>query len=180
MISRCSSPIPEISVWPVSRLTLTRKDGSSRASLASDSPSLSWSALVFGSIAIWMTGSGNSIDSSTIGCAGSHSVSPVVVSRRPTGADVAGEDFFDFLALVGVHLDQRPMRSRLSLVELSTDDPLSSRPEYTRKNVSVPTYGSVMILNASALKGASSRGQRSSVLSPTLPITGGTSSGDGR
>ena len=77
-----------------------------RELLPATRPSRSWSALVLGSIAIWMTGSGNSIDSSTIGCAGSQSVSPVVVSRRPDRADVAGEDLGDLLALVGVHLDQ--------------------------------------------------------------------------
>jgi hypothetical protein len=37
-------------------------------------------------MAIEMTGSGNSMRSSTIGLFSSHSVSPVVVSRRPTAA----------------------------------------------------------------------------------------------
>ena len=46
-------------------------------------PILSWSALVFGSIATEMTGSGNLIDSSMIGLSGSQSVSPVKVFFRP-------------------------------------------------------------------------------------------------
>ena len=49
-------------------------------------PSFSWSALVFGSIATEMTGSGNVIDSRITGCAGSQSVSPVVVCLRPCTA----------------------------------------------------------------------------------------------
>ena len=49
-------------------------------------PSFSWSALVFGSTATWITGSGKVIDSSTIGDCGSQSVSPVVVSFSPITA----------------------------------------------------------------------------------------------
>ena len=49
-------------------------------------PSFSWSPFVRGSIATWMTGSGNVIDSRTIGFAGSHNVSPVVVSLSPMNA----------------------------------------------------------------------------------------------
>ena len=48
--------------------------------------SFSWSALVFGSIATWMTGSGKVIDSRITGLAGSQSVSPVVVCFRPCTA----------------------------------------------------------------------------------------------
>ena len=47
---------------------------------------LSWSALVFGSTASSMTGSGKVIDSSTIGLSSADSVSPVVVFLRPTAA----------------------------------------------------------------------------------------------
>src|SRR6202158_4468205 len=46
MISRCSSPMPEISVCPVSGSVDTRKVGSSCASRCMATPSLSWSALV--------------------------------------------------------------------------------------------------------------------------------------
>jgi hypothetical protein len=47
------------------------------------------SAWVFGSIAIEITGSGNSIDSSTIGWRGSQSVSPVDTVFRPTTATMS-------------------------------------------------------------------------------------------
>ena len=78
--------MPEISVCEVSSSTFTLKVGSSRASRWRESPSFSSSALVFGSIATAITGSGKSIDSSTIGRLGSHSVSPVRVSLSPTTA----------------------------------------------------------------------------------------------
>ena len=107
MISRCSSPIPEMTTSPVCGSVLTRKVGSSAISLPRPCPSFSWSALVFGSIASEMTGSGKSIDSSTTGV-------PLVADRvagrdrlqADRRGDVAGVDFLDFLALVGVHLQQ--------------------------------------------------------------------------
>ena len=49
-------------------------------------PSFSWSALVFGSMASVMTGVGNSIASSTTGCARSQMVSPVATVLSPTAA----------------------------------------------------------------------------------------------
>ena len=93
--------------WPVCWSVLTRKVGSSAISFCRPEPSFSWSALVFGSIASEMTGSGKSIDSSTTGFFSSQIVSPVPTLLRPTaGGDVAGVDFLDFLTLVGVHLQQ--------------------------------------------------------------------------
>ena len=65
MMSRWSSPIPEITVWPVSSSNFTTNVGSSSASLARPVPSLSWSALVFGSTATEMTGVGKLMDSRT-------------------------------------------------------------------------------------------------------------------
>ena len=97
--------MPEISVWPVSSLFLTMNVGSSSASLARAMESFSWSAFVFGSMAIEMTGVGNVIDSRMIGFAGSQSVSPVVVCFRPDERhDVAGEGGLLVLPVVGVHL----------------------------------------------------------------------------
>ena len=60
--------------------------------------------------------------------------------------------------------------------------PAASLPEYTRKYVSLPTYGSLMILNASAENGSESSGCRSMTSSVfgSCPVTGGTSSGLGR
>ena len=47
-----------------------------------------------------------------IGAVGSHRVSPVDFLQTHGGGDVAGANFLDFLALVGVHLHQmRPTRS---------------------------------------------------------------------
>ena len=60
--------------------------GSSSASFWIAVDSFSWSPFVRGSIATEMTGSGKVIDSSTIGWAGSHRVSPVVVSFSPMNA----------------------------------------------------------------------------------------------
>jgi hypothetical protein len=51
--------------------------------------SFSWSVLVLGSIAMWMTGRGNSIDSSRIGASEVVIVSPVLVSFRPTRATMS-------------------------------------------------------------------------------------------
>ncbi|OPY05717.1 MAG: hypothetical protein A4E67_01803 [Syntrophaceae bacterium PtaB.Bin038] len=67
MISRWSSPIPEISVWPVSRSVRTRKEGSSLWIFSRAVPIFSSSAFVFGSMAMAMTGSGKLRVSRTIG-----------------------------------------------------------------------------------------------------------------
>ena len=76
-------------VCPVSSSDLTLNVGSSSASLARAIPIFSWSALVFGSTATEITGSGNSIFSRTIGSASEHRVSPVVVSFNPTAAAIS-------------------------------------------------------------------------------------------
>ena len=86
MISRCSSPMPAMTTSPVCWSVLTRNVGSSAISFCMPAPSFSWSALVFGSIASEMTGSGKSIDSRTIGFFSSQTVSPVVTVLRPTAA----------------------------------------------------------------------------------------------
>ena len=78
--------MPAMTTSPVAWSVLTRNVGSSAISLPSPWPSFSWSALVFGSIASEMTGSGKSIDSSTTGCFSSQIVSPVVTVFRPTAA----------------------------------------------------------------------------------------------
>src|SRR5712672_2269904 len=52
LMSRWSSPMPLRMVWPDSWSVDTRNDGSSAASFASATPSFSWSAFDFGSIAI--------------------------------------------------------------------------------------------------------------------------------
>ena len=91
------------SVW-------TRKVGIlDRPAAASAMPIRSWSALVLGSIACEITGVANCIRSSRIGAFSSHSVSPVVVTRRPDRrGDVARRRSPDVLALVGVHPQEPP------------------------------------------------------------------------
>ncbi len=88
-ISKCNSPIPEIIVWPEAWSVFTWNVGSSSANLDKPIPNLSTSALVLGSTAIPITGSGNDIDSSTIGFFKSDIVSPVLISLKPTAAPMS-------------------------------------------------------------------------------------------
>ena len=117
-------------VWPVSSSVRTWKVGSSSDSAPSALPSLSWSAFVFGSMATEMTGSGNSMRSSTIGWSGSQSVSPVVVFFRPTAATMSPANTASlssrWLACI---CRMRPTRSLRSFVALSTWLPAASLPE---------------------------------------------------
>ena len=70
---------------PVSYTHLqVRKVGSSSASLASATAIFSCEALVLGSIATRITGSGNSIDSRITGCPSSQRVSPVSYTHLAT------------------------------------------------------------------------------------------------
>src|SRR6267142_2188985 len=89
IISRCNSPIPEISVCPVSGSVETRNVGSSCASRCIATPSLSWSAFVFGSMATEITGAGKSIFSRMICFSSSQSVSPVFTLFKPTQAQIS-------------------------------------------------------------------------------------------
>ncbi len=68
MMSRCNSPMPLMTVWPVSAFCSTRNVGSSSASFWIARPSFSWSAFVFGSIATSSTGSANVIDRGRPAC----------------------------------------------------------------------------------------------------------------
>ncbi len=70
---------------------------------------MSWSPFVFGSIATEITGSGNVIDSSTIGFASAESVSPGRRDLEPDGrGDLACADVVALLAVVRVHLEDAP------------------------------------------------------------------------
>ena len=96
--------MPEMTVWPVSSSVRTRNVGSSSDSDLSALPSLSWSALVFGSMATWITGSGKIIRSRMIGFAAvAQRVAGGGVLEAETGHDVAGHGHVEVLALVGVH-----------------------------------------------------------------------------
>ena len=111
--------MPEMIVWPDSSSVRTRNDGSSCARRFSAMPIFSWSALVFGSTATWITGSGNSIFSSVMILSGSHSVSPVVASFRPTAAAMspARTSLISSRWLACI-CRMRPMRSFLPLTGL--------------------------------------------------------------
>ncbi len=121
--------MPAISVWPVSSSVWTRKVGSSSASRASPFPSLSWSAFDFGSTATEMTGSGKLIDSSTIGADSAASVSPVVVSLRPTPAAISPAPISSRSSRLFACICRiRPMRSVLPVLVLRTRSPAFSLP----------------------------------------------------
>ena len=98
--------MPAMIVWPVSSSVrdLERRVLLGRAA-GSPVPSFSWSPLVFGSMATWMTGRREA--SSTRGrpgASGPESVSPVVVSLSPITATIwPALDRRDLLALVRVH-----------------------------------------------------------------------------
>ena len=111
--------MPAMSVCPVSSSDETRNVGSSSASRWRPWPSLSWSPFVFGSTATEITGSGNVIDSSTIGLSESHSVSPVVVYFSPMAAAMSPAAMASTSSrLLACIRSSRPTRSFLSLVEL--------------------------------------------------------------
>ena len=130
MISRCSSPMPAISVWPVSSSEVTRNVGSSSERRARPLPSLSWSAFDFGSTATEITGSGKVIDSSTIGADSAASVSPVVVDLRPTPAAISPAPISSrssrWFACIW---RMRPIRSVLPVVVFMTRSPALILPE---------------------------------------------------
>ena len=106
-------------VCPVSWSVCTRNVGSSSDSFASAIASLSWSALVFGSIATSITDAGNFIASRMIGWSSSHSVSPVRVSRSPIAAAMSPARTSSISSrLLACICSSRPTRSRLSFVEL--------------------------------------------------------------
>ncbi|MCY1444602.1 hypothetical protein D9M71_610830 [compost metagenome] len=126
-------------------------------------PIFSWSALVFGSTATEITGSGKSMRSRMIGLSMEHRVSPVVTSFMPISAAMspARHSLISTRWLACI-CTMRPTRSFLPFTELSTASPELSTPEYTRAKVSVPTKGSVAILKASAENGSLSSAWRSS------------------
>ena len=96
--------MPLMMVWPDSASVETRKDGSSAASLCSATPIFSWSALVLGSTAISMTGSGNSIFSRMTGFDGiAQRVAGAGILETDESDDVAGVGLRDLFAVVGVH-----------------------------------------------------------------------------
>ncbi len=97
----------------------TRSVGSSCTSFWIAMPSFSWSALVFGSIASWITGSGKMIDSSATGCRSSQMVSPVTTFFRPTAAQMSPARISVISSrLLACIFTRRPTRSRRPLATL--------------------------------------------------------------
>jgi len=86
--------------------------------------------LVLGSMAMSMTGSGKTIDSSSTGLPSAHSVSPVVVFFKPTAATISPAEATSissrWLACI---CKRRPMRSLWPFVEFKTYEPESKEPE---------------------------------------------------
>ena len=157
--------------------------GSSSESLPRAIVNFSISACVFGSTAIWTTGVGNVMFSSNIGLFSTARVSPVLISLKPTAAAmspasilVSGVCLFAFICTILLIL------SLLPVVTLRTTCPASREPEYTLKNASLPTKGSVAILNASAHNGSFGSALRISSLSVFgfMPVTWSISRGLGR
>jgi hypothetical protein len=81
-----------------------------------------------------MTGSGNTIVSSLIGASGAASVSPVTICLMPTPAAMspAWTSCSSSRSLACI-IRMRPTRSVRPVETLSTREPASRRPEYTRK-----------------------------------------------
>jgi hypothetical protein len=123
--------MPFMIVWPDSWSVWTVKDGSSATILARATPSFSWSALDFGSMAISITGSGKFIFSRITGdLFGSHRVSPGAgVLQAGQGDDVAGVGFLDVLAVVGVHQQHAADAFLLVAGGVQRPMPVSSLPE---------------------------------------------------
>ena len=115
MTSRCNSPMPLMSVWPVSSFSRARKVGSCRFIISSTSASFFRSVELSGSMAMEMTVSGKVIDSRRIGSWGvAERVAGDRVPQADDADDVAGLDRFDLLAVVG--LDPPELRHVFLLV----------------------------------------------------------------
>ena len=130
MISKCNSPIPAITVCPVSWFVYVLNVGSSSANFAKAIPIFSLLALSLGSIAISITGSGNSIDSSITGALGSHKVSPVDTSFNPTAAAISpAYTLFKSSLWFACINSNLPILSFLPLFAFNIVDPESNVPE---------------------------------------------------
>ena len=95
---------------------------------------------------------------------------PVVVFLSPTAAAISPvyTSVISCLLLACI-CNIRPTLSFTFLVELSTYEPLDKCPEYTLKNVNLPTNGSVITLNANAENGSESDGCLT-ISSPSISV----------
>ena len=122
--------MPEIMVWLISSVR-TRNDETSCASRLERNAHFFLVGLGgWGSTACEITGSGKVMCSRMMTCAGSVSVSPVVISfDADRGGDVAGVDLADFAPFVGVHLQDAAQPLFLLSSGLSTESPDLTTPE---------------------------------------------------
>ena len=163
---------------------LTRNVGSSSARRWRAMPSLSWSALVLGSIATSMTGSGNVIDlehDRVVRVA--QRVAGEGVLEADDGGDVARVDLVDLLAVVGVHLEDAADALLLALGRVEHVGAGLERagvdPE--ERELADERIGGDLEGEGAESGSLSSTVRTSSCVGPGLrPIVGGTSSGDGR
>ena len=128
MISRWSSPIPLMIVWPVSSLVWMRKDGSSLASFAGPrraSRRRPWS---------WLDGDRDHglgefhlLEEDRV--LSSQRVSPVGCLGGPRPRRCCRRRPLDLLALVGVHVQDAPEALALAARRLLTIVPLAILPE---------------------------------------------------
>ena len=130
MISRWSSPIPEIRVWPVSWSVRTRKVGSS-----SDRRQQAPCELVLVALRLRLDRDrddrlGVSIDSSLIGAVSTASSRRVDVFFRPTSAAISPAPISALLAMVSACICRmRLIRSVRPVAVFSTLSPPWTRPE---------------------------------------------------
>ena len=122
--------MPESTVWPVSSLKLMSNDGSSRARRPRLTASFSLSALVSGSTATPMTGSGKCTGSRSSGRLVAVMVSPVTARLSPTTATMSPA----WAALISSRLlacmrRSHPTRSRRLRLMQRIESPLASTPE---------------------------------------------------
>ena len=184
MISRCSSPMPAMMSWPVSSLVKQRKVGSSSARRCRPSPIFSRSALVLGSTAIEMTGSGKVGGSSRTSKSSSQSVSPVVMFLKPDQrGDVAGESGLHVDALVG--LDHHDAADALALARARIVDhvALAQLAAIDAEEHQLADVGVGPELEGQGTELAVVVGGDFDLVSrcpATMPTAGGTSSGEGR
>ena len=122
--------MPAMRVCELSSSVLTRKVGSSSARRCRAIDILSWSALVFGSTASSMTGSGKLIvlEHDRLRLVAQR-VAGGRVLQPHRGGDVAGADRLDLFAVIRVQLQQAADALLVPLVELYTYDPVLRVPE---------------------------------------------------
>ena len=150
--------MPEMMVWPSPRRSCTRKVGSSFGQLVQGDAQLLLVGLGFGSTATEITGSGNSMRSRMMGCfpcrrgvAGGDVLQPTAAQSRPPKT-----------SLISCACWRASSGDGRSAHACPGSDSAPGPPEegagIDRKKVRAADEGSVMILKASAAKGASSSG----------------------